>query len=364
MLRLQQATLALSLAAATFALASCSQSPVPSAHASEAGADSAPADPLRDTARQFFQPIPATVNEIRGVAITDAQIDLGRSLFFEPRLSRSQVISCNSCHNLGTGGADNVPTSIGHGWQKGPRNSPTVFNAVFNVAQFWDGRAADLMEQAKGPVQAAVEMNNTPERVEATLRSIPGYVSAFTQAFPEESQPVTFDNMARAIEAFEATLVTPDSRFDQFLAGKGSLDAQERTGLQLFIDKGCVACHSGVNLGGQAYFAFGAVQRPHANILPPADKGRAALTRSSTDEYVFRAAPLRNVGLTAPYFHSGQVWDLREAVAVMGASQLGHAMAEAETDAIARFLRTLDGRPPRVEYPILPLGTDQTPRPE
>lgn len=333
----------------------------PAGLATGAGADSTA---LRETANALFAPVPDAAPTLRGAAISAGQIDLGRSLFFEPRLSRSHVISCNTCHNIGTGGADNVPTSIGHGWQKGPRNSPSVLNAVFNAAQFWDGRAADLKEQAKGPVQASVEMNNTPDRVEAMLRSLPGYVDAFSRAFPREAQPVTFENMARALEAFEATLTTPDSRFDRFLGGADSLDPTELRGLSLFIDKGCTACHSGLNLGGQAYYPFGVVERPGADVLPLSDKGRFAVTRTAGDEYVFRAAPLRNVALTAPYFHSGQVWELREAVAIMGNSQLGQTLDGGEVDAITRFLQTLSGRQPQVTQPILPPNTAATPRPE
>ena len=161
----------------------------------------------------------AAIKAVKGNDVTPAKIELGQKLFFDPRLSKSQLISCASCHNLSLGGADTGPTSVGHGWQKGPRRAPTVLNAVFNSAQFWDGRAEDLKAQAKGPVQASVEMSNTPDAVEATLRSMPGYVKDFQAAFPKEAQPVTFDNMAKAIEAFEATLVTPGARFDRFLAG-------------------------------------------------------------------------------------------------------------------------------------------------
>lgn len=324
-----------------------------------------PSDPaLRDQVRPLFQQIPAGPAKIRGEAITAEQVELGKWLFFDPRLSRSHVISCNTCHSLGTGGADNVPTSIGHGWQRGPRNSPTVLNAVFNVAQFWDGRAADLKEQAKGPVQASVEMNATPEHVETTLRSMPQYVDAFARAFPGGGNAVSFDNMARAIEAFESTLVTPHSRFDQFLDGKDSLDKIELQGLKLFVNKGCVACHNGVNVGGQAYFPFGVVEKPGAEVLPAADKGRFAVTKTATDEYVFRAAPLRNIALTAPYFHSGQVWELEQAVAIMGSSQLGHELDGAEVKAITAFLGTLSGDQPTVDYPILPPSTSSTPRPQ
>lgn len=322
-------------------------------------------DGLRETAAALFGPIPDPPTEVRGVAVTPERVELGRMLFFEPRLSRSHIISCNTCHSVGTGGADNVPVSIGHGWQRGPRNSPTVFNAVFNAAQFWDGRAADLAEQAKGPVQASVEMNNTPERVVETLLSIPQYIELFTTAFPGDEDPVSFENMALALEAFETTLVTPDSRFDRYIAGDaGALDATERTGLRLFVETGCASCHNGKNFGGQTYFPFGVIERPGAEILPEDDKGRFEVTRTASDEYVFRASPLRNVELTAPYFHSGQVWDLEQAVAIMGSAQLGRELDDGEAAAIAAFLRTLTGRQPQVEYPVLPPSTASTPRPE
>jgi cytochrome c peroxidase len=285
-------------------------------------------------------------------------------LFFDPRLSASGVISCNTCHNLGTGGDDNLPTSVGHGWQKGPRNSPTVLNAVFNAAQFWDGRADDLKAQAKGPVQAGVEMANTPENVVAALKSMPEYVERFGKAFPGEKDAVTFDNMARAIEAFEVTLITPNARFDQWLAGKDSaLSESEKKGLVLYMEKGCAACHSGVNFGGQGYFPFGLVKKPGADILPPEDKGRFAVTKTAADSYVFRAAPLRNIALTAPYFHSGEVWDLKQAVAVMGTAQIGAELSDEEAGLIAQFLHTLTGDQPVVEYPILPVETTMTPKP-
>src|SRR5690606_38248563 len=267
-------------------------------------------DTLRATAAALFGTIPERVQELRGQAVSADQASLGHMLFFEPRISRSQLITCNTCHSIGTGGADNVPVSIGHGWQRGPRNSPTVFNAVFNAAQFWDGRAADLAEQAKGPVQASVEMNNTPDQVVQTLKSIPGYVERFGKAFPGQADPVSFDNMALALEAFEATLVTPHSRFDRWVLGDdGALDDTERRGLELFVSSGCASCHNGRNFGGQSYFPFGVIERPGADILPLGDKGRFEVTATASDEYVFRAAPLRNVELTAPYFHSGQVWD-------------------------------------------------------
>lgn len=322
---------------------------------------------LRQDANAVFAPItPASVaSAIKNNELTPAKIELGKELFFDPRISRSQIISCNTCHNLSLGGVDAGSTSIGHGWQKGPRRAPTVLNAVFNVAQFWDGRAEDLKTQAKGPVQAGVEMNNTPANVEKTLSSIPDYVAQFKKAFPSEAQPVSFDNFAKAIEAFEATLITPNSRFDKFLAGNdAALDVVEKKGLRLFLDKGCVSCHSGVNVGGNGYFQFGVVEKPSAEILPPGDKGRQAVTKSASDEFVFRSAPLRNVALRAPYFHTGQVWTLEEAVAVMAADQLGQKLTPDETTAIVAFLGTLNGEQPKVEYPVLPARTKDTPRPQ
>ena len=320
---------------------------------------------LLEQARDWFEPIPMNPPTPEGNVLTRARIDLGAMLFFDPRLSRSGVFSCNSCHNVGMGGVDALETSIGHGWQRGPRNSPTVFNAIFNAAQFWDGRAADLAEQAMGPIQAAVEMANTPERVVETLESMEGYVSAFAAAFPTEEVPITFLNMARAIEAFEATLITPNSRFDQFLLGDvNALSEQEQRGLASFMDSGCAACHSGVNLGGQDYYPFGLVERPGADILPRGDRGRFAVTETVTDDYVFRASPLRNIAITAPYFHSGAVWDLREAVAIMGVSQLGADLSEAEIDDITAFLHTLTGEIPQIQHPILPDRGPNTPLPE
>ncbi len=206
-------------------------------------------------------------------------------------------------------------------------------------------------------------MNATPEHVEDTLNSIPQYVELFEKAFPGDKPAVTFDNVAAAIEAFESTLVTPNSRFDQWLAGEDSMDELEIDGLRLFINKGCVACHAGINFGGQGYFPFGVIQKPGADVLPEDDKGRFTVTETATDEYVFRASPLRNVALTAPYFHSGEVWDLRQAVAIMGSSQLGQELNDDEVNAITAFLHTLTGEQPRVEYPILPPSTAKTPKP-
>lgn len=322
-------------------------------------------DALLQKAQKAFKPIPVGTPALKTNPSNPAKVELGKMLFFDPRLSSSWLISCNTCHNLSLGGVDLLETSVGHGWQKGPRNSPTVLNAVFNIAQFWDGRARDLKEQAMGPVQAAVEMNSTPDRTVRTLQSIPAYVERFKEAFPKEAQPVTFENMARAIESFEATLVTPNSKLDRYLAGKAdALNADEKKGLELFMAKGCVSCHNGVNLGGTGYFPFGVVEKPGSEILPPTDKGRFEVTRTASDEYVFKSPSLRNIELTAPYFHTGKVWDLQQAVAVMGSAQLGATLNAAETESIVHFLRTLTGEQPKVEYPTLPPHTSSTPLPD
>jgi cytochrome c peroxidase len=320
---------------------------------------------LRERAQTHFQPIPAASPPIEGNTITPEKIELGRMLFFEPRLSLSGTISCNTCHNLALGGSDNLPTSVGHAWTKGPRNTPSIFNVVLNPTLLWEGRDHNLGEQAKIPATAQDKMHSSQKRVEAVLKASPEYVEHFGKAFPEEAQPVSFDNMGKALEAFEATLLTPGSRFDRWLAGDDqALNDQEIHGLALFLDKECVDCHNGANLGGNDYHPFGVVERLGASLLPPNDKGRFEVTKTATDKYVFRASPLRNVALTAPYFHSGQVWSLKQAVAIMGAFQLGISLNDEEEEAITAFLRTLTGELPRVEYPILPPSTRETPRPE
>ncbi len=323
-------------------------------------------DDLQEEANQIFKPLPMTTPDIAGNPSNKAKVKLGEMLFFEPRLSKSGTISCNSCHNLGTGGADNLPVSIGHGWQHGRRNAPTVLNSVFNIAQFWDGRARDLKSQAKQPVQTSVEMNNTPDRVVKTLKSIPEYIELFAKAFPDEEDPVSFENMARAIEVFEATLITANGPFDRFLRGENdAMSVQQRRGLKKFIGKGCTTCHRGINVGGNAFFPFGMMRTPDARVRPPEDEGRSQVTgRALLHRYFFRVAPLRNVTLTAPYFHSGRVWDLGEAVRIMAKSQLSAPLSDEEVEDIVAFLGALTGEQPHGVYPKLPPSTSSTPRPE
>lgn len=322
-------------------------------------------DKLLEQAREHFQALPETPPALPGNASIPAKVELGKLLYFDPRLSASHAISCNSCHNIGLGGVDAEPTSIGHRWQRGGRNAPTVLNAVFDKSQFWDGRAKDLEEQAGGPIVNPVEMGSPVPHVAEQLRGIPGYHDAFAAAFPGEREPITLANVQKAIAAFEATLITPNAPFDRFLKGDaGALTATQKQGLALFMDKGCVACHNGINVGGGSYAPFGVVAKPAADLLPPNDKGRFMVTKTPGDEYVFKVPTLRNIALTAPYFHTGQVWDLKVAVAVMGASQLGIQLTPDEEDKIAAFLTSLTGEQPKVTYPILPPSVGSTPEPQ
>jgi cytochrome c peroxidase len=322
-------------------------------------------DDLLTRVRQEFEPIPMAPPELPANPATPAKVELGKMLYFDPRLSASHAISCSSCHNIGLGGADAEPTSIGHRWQHGGRNAPTVFNAVFNKAQFWDGRANDLEQQAGGPMVNPVEMASPEAHVVEQLKGIPGYRDAFVKAFLGEPDPITLANAQKAIAVFEATLITPKAPFDRFLRGEeNALSATEKAGLALFMDKGCSACHNGINVGGGMYAPFGVVEKPGAEFLPPADKGRFMVTKTTSDEYVFKVPTLRNIILTAPYFHTGQAWDLRQAVAVMGASQLGAELTDDDVDKITAFLNSLTGEQPKLTYPILPPSVASTPRPQ
>ena len=300
-----------------------------------------------------IQPIPISFDW------DSAKIELGKKLFFEPRLSKSGWITCNSCHNLSTGGVDNLPTSIGHKWMLGPINSPTVLNAKFNLAQFWDGRAKDLKEQAKGPVANPMEMASTHELAVEVLQSIPEYVQWFNEVYKDEK--ITIDNVADAIAAFEETLTTPNSRFDSWLNGyDDKISEAEKQGYALFKDKGCAACHNGFGVGGNSFQKFG--------IAKPYDKdtqtlGRYNVTKDEKDKYVFKVPLLRNIALTAPYFHDASTWSLREAVTSMAGYQMGVTLTDDETDKIVAFLKTLTGDQPSIIFPILPTSNENTPKP-
>ncbi len=292
-----------------------------------------------------------------------AKVELGKKLFFEPRLSKSGWITCNSCHNLSTGGADNLPTSIGHKWFFGPINSPTVLNAKFNLAQFWDGRAKGLKEQAKGPIANPIEMGSNHDLAVSVLQSIPEYVQWFNEIYGEVygDKEINIDNVADAIAAFEETLITPNSKFDYWLNGFDEyISESEEEGYALFKAKGCIACHNGVGVGGNSYQKFG--------IAKPYDKdthtlGRYNVTKNEKDKYVFKVPLLRNIELTAPYFHDASTWSLNEAVNIMAEYQLGLSLTDDETNKIVAFLKTLTGDQPEIIFPILPPSTANTPKP-
>ncbi|MFC4927756.1 MULTISPECIES: cytochrome-c peroxidase [Delftia] len=312
---------------------------------------------------QAAQP-PASSEPIQPIAparITHpAMVELGKKLFFDPRLSRSGFISCNSCHNLGMGGSDNLKTSIGHNWQKGPINSPTVLNSSLNLAQFWDGRAKDLKEQAGGPIANPGEMAFTHELAVDMLASIPAYRAEFRKVFSKE--PLTIDQVTDAIAAFEETLVTPNARFDQWLKGnRKALSRDELAGYRLFKESGCVACHNGPAVGGNSFQKMGIVEPYKASVDA---QGRSAVTGNDTDRFSFKVPTLRNVELTYPYFHDGAADTLSQAVDVMGRLQLGRQFSEDENAKIVAFLKTLTGDQPRLVMPILPPSSDTTPRPK
>lgn len=302
---------------------------------------------------EHFAPLPeVAVNDAN--PLNEDKVKLGQLLYNDPRLSKSGFISCNSCHNIATGGVDNLSTSIGHGWQLGPRNAPTSFNAALNTTQFWDGRAKDVEEQAGGPILNPGEMGESEENVLKKLSTMPEYVELFKKSFADEKKPLTYKNVAKAIAAFERTLLT-SSRFDDYLNGdKKALNKTEKKGLKLFVEKGCVACHNGVNIGGNSFqtFNYGT------------DLGRFEVTKDENDKMVFRVPTLRNVELTYPYFHDGSVWDLKVAIKTMGKKQLKINLKKKEIARIEAFLKTLTGKQPDVKVLALPASGVNTPRPD
>ena len=301
------------------------------------------------------------IKPIESATITEPEkVELGKQLWFDPRLSMSGFISCNSCHNLSTGGSDNLPTSIGHNWQEGPINSPTVLNSSLNVAQFWDGRAANLQEQAGGPIANPMEMASTHVLAVDVINSIPQYREEFAKVYG--SAEVTIDNITDAIAVFEETLVTPNSRFDQWLKGDDkAITEQELAGYNTFKSIGCVACHNGPAAGGTSFQRMGVVE-PYQTTNPA--EGRAAVTGKDADRFTFKVPTLRNVELTYPYFHDGAYWTLEEATDVMARLQLGRQLEDEEISNVVAFLKTLTGDQPTFTMPILPPSTNDTPRPQ
>ncbi len=286
-----------------------------------------------------FAPLPAVV-EVKDQPLTDAKIQLGRALYYETTLSKSHDVSCNSCHPLNGWGADGRRFSLGHDGTAGGRNAPTVYHAAGHLAQFWDGRAKDVEEQAKGPILNPVEMGMSDSaEVLKHLRGAPAYVAMFRAAFPKDKEPVTYNNVGNAIGAFERKLLTP-SRWDKFLAGdEKALTDEEKQGLRTFLNTGCQACHSGTYVGGDRYMKAGA----QIAWFSQADSGRFAVSKDAKDLYVFKVPSLRNIEKTGPYFHDGSVASLNEAVRLMAHHQLSKELPPADVQSIVAWMGTMTG---------------------
>jgi cytochrome c peroxidase len=310
--------------------------------------------PAAAVAAEPIQPVPAAKVKNAGM------VELGKKLYFDPRLSKSGFISCNSCHNLSMGGTDNLKTSIGHNWQEGPINSPTVLNSSMNLAQFWDGRAKDLKAQAGGPIANPGEMAFTHELAVDMLNSIPAYKAEFKRVFGKDAANI--DMVTDAIAAFEETLVTPDSRFDKWLKGdKKAISKTELEGYQLFKESGCTACHYGPAVGGNSFQTMGVVAKYDTKNKA---EGLGGLTGKDADRMKFKVPTLRNVEMTYPYFHDGEADTLEKAVDIMGKLQLGRTYSADEIAKIVAFLKTLTGKQPDFKLPILPPSTTDTPKPK
>ena len=314
-------------------------------------------DPARLKA---FAPLPEV--SLPTVASAAARVELGRMLYYDTRLSKSQTTSCNSCHPLAKYGVDGQPTSQGHGGRRGTRNSPAVYNASLQFVQFWDGRAPDVERQARGPMLNPVEMAMPSEKaVVAVVKSMPEYAAAFRRAYPGDKSPVSFNHATEAIAAFERGLVTP-SRWDNFLKGdETALTRPEKAGFNTFVAEGCATCHSGTLVGGGAFQKLGVVK----SYPDKSDPGRYNVTKNESDRMFFKVPSLRNVAMTGPYFHNGKVPTLDGALALMAEYQTGRRLDSAATDEIVTWLRSLTGDIPAdyIRQPALPESTARTPKP-
>ena len=308
----------------------------------------------------MFQPLPDKVENPANPS-NPAKIDLGRSLYYDTRLSKDRSVSCNSCHDLASYGDDGGPTSTGIGKQKGGRSAPTSYNAALHIAQFWDGRAADVEAQAIGPILNPIEMGMPDaDFVLKVVSSIPGYVDLFKKAFPGDEQPITYANVGNAIGAFERGLLTP-APWDAFLKGDDSaLTDAQKEGLHLFVTKGCITCHQGPGVGGHMFQKLGLVKP-----WPTEDKGLGGLPGKEAMAGFFKVPSLRNITETAPYLHDGSIATLPEMVKKMAEHQQGHILTDAETASIIEFLKSLKGDVPSdyIAKPELPADGPDTPKP-
>lgn len=316
---------------------------------------------LNSEALNMFSPLPAVMGSPDN-PVTATKVQLGRMLYYDPRLSGNQKISCNTCHPLDAYGAESTKVSTGFKNQKGNRNAPTVYNAAGHFVQFWDGRAPTVEEQAKGPIMNPVEMAMPSHAVAVdVLKSMPEYVALFQTSFPNDKEPVNYNNMALAIGAFERGLVTP-SRWDSFLEGNQSaLTDSEKAGFNTFASVGCQWCHNGPYVGGAAYQKLG-VMKPWPDQK---DTGRYQVTKEDIDMMVFKVPSLRNIDKTGPYFHDGSVATLGQAIRNMAVHQRGTQLTDAQVKSIESWMDSLTGPLPTsyIKPPVLPKSTAQTPQP-
>lgn len=310
-------------------------------------------------------PLPKKVPVPKDNPQTPAKIELGKQLYFDPRLSKTGTVSCNSCHAVEGGGTDNRAFSTGVEGKLGGRSSPTVWNSALMSVLFWDGRAKSLEEQAKGPLINPVEMGMPDhDAVMKRVAAIPGYVEQFGKVFPGAT-PMTIDNLAKAIASFERTLVTPNSPYDKYMAGnKKALTAGAVRGLKTIEEVGCTTCHFGPNFAGpelEAGMGFyqKLPQHPGSDYERKydltKDLGRFEVTKDENDKNMWRVPTWRNVALTAPYFHNGSVKTLDEAVRVMAKMQLNVTLTDAQAADIVEFLKSLTGERPKIVLPQLPM---------
>jgi cytochrome c peroxidase len=308
--------------------------------------------------------LPTTAPAPANNPTTSEKVSLGKTLYHDPRLSSTGTVSCASCHNTSLGGEDNRPNAVGVHGQTGGRSAPTVWNAAFNAVQFWDGRAASLEEQAAGPVTNPIEMGmKSWDDVVIRLKSIPGYQQAFEKAFGDKNA-ISKDNATKAIAAYERTLITPNSAYDKYVQGnKSALTVQQVRGLQKVQELGCTGCHSGPAFNGPGTFqkfptfSNGALEAQYHFIK---DLGREEVTKKEADKHLWKVPTLRNIALTAPYFHNGAVNDLSTAVKIMAKLQVGLDISDADTADVVAFLNALTGEFPAQTMPVLPATPGST----
>ncbi|MEZ5084317.1 MAG: cytochrome-c peroxidase [Bacteroidales bacterium] len=337
------------LLAIILVVAACNQQPIPENSDEKTVSEITPEDnELMATAQAFFQPLPDVI-ENQANPLTPEKVALGKKLYYDKRLSKDENISCNSCHNLETFGVDNLATSPGDEGETGDRNSPTVLNAALHFVQFWDGRAADVEEQAGGPILNPVEMAvPSKEFLIERLSGIEEYNALYAAAFPDEESPLTYANTQKAIGAFERTLLTP-APFDNYLKGDvNAINPQQRKGLKAFIDNGCTTCHMGTILGGNMYHKFGIYDEYWKHTKSEKiDEGRFEVTGEESQKFMFKVPSLRNVEKTFPYYHDGSVTDLKEAIQIMAVTQLNKELTDDDIAHIGAFLASLTGSVPQ-----------------